>query len=489
MATNLLWFVMAGFLLGFATSTLWEWFYFRKERLKLTDRRILELEAKLQEAELAKSHTPPVNPLPMQQSVQQAGPHETPQSAQLPTSVIPTVDSVTGRSRTSAWGESIYRSPGVFLESEEFDEEPDEITSSDDERSRFAPTATNHTNHSPTRLPTSVTQQTAPPTIPSTFDDPTVPTSQPPLDAPASKPLSASQTAHSSPLAAPADASSDSQIIPRGDQLAPADALRAKRGGGARSRQEVLAELRRNSEAVRRGEQIPAEKPSKSEPGRYDGSNFAFVPPSPLPPKVQPDARDPGDSAVPGSVGEGGEVPQPKAAANEPPVHAPLAMSPERARWMNDPELTARTQGYPDDLSKIKGIGDVYKYRLYRAGFYTWQQIADADTEVLRRATSAYPSSNIEEWLAQAKKLIEKHGRQNATYEGPVPDDMTKILGIGPVSASVLYRTGICTYEQLAVTSVAELESLFPIAVAGDQPDFAQWVGRAAELADEKHRA
>ena len=82
---------------------------------------------------------------------------------------------------------------------------------------------------------------------------------------------------------------------------------------------------------------------------------------------------------------------------------------------------------------------------------------------------------------------MEKHGRKNAVYGGPQPDDMTKILGIGPVGASVLYRAGICTYEQLATTPVADLEALFPVAVAGDQPDFAAWVARATMLADEKH--
>ncbi len=155
---------------------------------------------------------------------------------------------------------------------------------------------------------------------------------------------------------------------------------------------------------------------------------------------------------------------------------------------MNDPKLTARTKEYPDDLSKIKGIGDVYKQRLYRAGIYTWKQIVETDTETLRRATSAYPSSNVEEWLTQAEALMAKHGRQDAVYSGPPPDDMTKILGIGPVSASTLYRAGICTYEQLASTPLADLEALFPIAVAGDVPDFAQWIERAATLADEKHR-
>jgi predicted flap endonuclease-1-like 5' DNA nuclease len=168
------------------------------------------------------------------------------------------------------------------------------------------------------------------------------------------------------------------------------------------------------------------------------------------------------------------------------PIPAPT-LSPARQRWVNNPALTQRSQEYPDDLSKIKGIGDVYKQRLYRAGIYTWKQIAEADIETLRRATSAYPSSNVDEWLVQAEKLMEKHGRKNAVYGGPQPDDMTKILGIGPVGASVLYRAGICTYEQLASTSIADLEALFPVAVAGDQPDFAQWVTRAAALADTKH--
>jgi predicted flap endonuclease-1-like 5' DNA nuclease len=163
-------------------------------------------------------------------------------------------------------------------------------------------------------------------------------------------------------------------------------------------------------------------------------------------------------------------------------------LAPARQRWANNPALTRRSQEYPDDLSKIKGIGDVYKQRLYRAGIYTWKQIAEGDVETLRRATSAYPSSNVDEWLVQAQKLIEKHGRADAVYSGPQPDDMTKILGIGPVSAAALYRAGICTYEQLASTPIADLEALFPIAVAGDQPDFAQWVTRAANLADEKHR-
>ena len=39
-----LWFVLAGLILGFALSTLWEWLYFRRARLTLNGERVAELE-------------------------------------------------------------------------------------------------------------------------------------------------------------------------------------------------------------------------------------------------------------------------------------------------------------------------------------------------------------------------------------------------------------------------------------------------------------
>jgi predicted flap endonuclease-1-like 5' DNA nuclease len=411
MATNLLWFVMAGFLLGFAASTLWEWFYFRRERLKLTDRRIRELEAKIRDAE--------------------AEPDTLLSSTDLPISSIPTVTSVTGSApRTSAWGESSYRSPGVFLESEEYGGESGE-------RARELPAD-------------------APPVIPTVNSIAPVPST------PAHPPESAFAPRAEGAATDLARREAEQGDSARAELPTPADALRAKRSGGPRSRQELLATLRRNSEAMQRG-QFPAPEGEKEEV------------PRPVLPRsgtlVSPTAHS---EPPPGSDTPSAAPPTP-------------ALSPVRLRWVNNPELTQRSKEYPDDLSKIKGIGDVYKQRLYRAGIYTWKQIAEADTETLRRATSAYPSSNVEEWLVQAQKLMEKHGRKDAVYGGPQPDDMTRILGIGPVGASVLYRAGICTYEQLATTSVAELEALFPVAVAGDLPDFGQWVARATALADEKH--
>lgn len=46
--SRLLWFVLAGFILGFATSTIWEWYYYRGKRLATGNRRVLELETELQ---------------------------------------------------------------------------------------------------------------------------------------------------------------------------------------------------------------------------------------------------------------------------------------------------------------------------------------------------------------------------------------------------------------------------------------------------------
>ncbi len=225
MATNLLWFVMAGFLLGFATSTLWEWFYFRKERLKLTDRRIRELEAKLRDSETATDSTTPTSTIPTVASV--------------------TGSSVTGVSRTSAWGDTAYRSPGVFLESEEYEADDDE--------------------------PAVVVRELPRPPLANT-----------PFSAPASTTAGPSSSAVAPITPAPGAAtpsavtpSTESNFVPRNEPT-PADALRAKRGDSPRSRQELLAALRRNSDAAQRG-QLP----------RTDGETSSVE----VPHAVRPDER------------------------------------------------------------------------------------------------------------------------------------------------------------------------------------------------------
>lgn len=76
------WYVLAGFLLGFSVSTLWEWIYFRRRRMNIRDRRIAELEATVRAYTAAAS--------------------------------VPNVDAV-----TDDWAEPTFQSPGVYLETEE----------------------------------------------------------------------------------------------------------------------------------------------------------------------------------------------------------------------------------------------------------------------------------------------------------------------------------------------------------------------------------
>jgi len=45
MIDSVWWYVLAGFLLGFILSTLWEWLYFRRQRMRIENGRIAELEA------------------------------------------------------------------------------------------------------------------------------------------------------------------------------------------------------------------------------------------------------------------------------------------------------------------------------------------------------------------------------------------------------------------------------------------------------------
>lgn len=53
MVIQILWFVFAGFLLGFILSTIWEWLYFRRIRLHLRDQRIVALENEIRRLEAA----------------------------------------------------------------------------------------------------------------------------------------------------------------------------------------------------------------------------------------------------------------------------------------------------------------------------------------------------------------------------------------------------------------------------------------------------
>ena len=90
MQWQLLWYVLAGLIIGLTASTLWEWLYFRRKRLGLHDQRVTELEAEVQ---LLRAQNQTLIRLAAR------------------TTTIPTD----------------YHSPGVFLESEEAESLRDEV--------------------------------------------------------------------------------------------------------------------------------------------------------------------------------------------------------------------------------------------------------------------------------------------------------------------------------------------------------------------------
>lgn len=147
----------------------------------------------------------------------------------------------------------------------------------------------------------------------------------------------------------------------------------------------------------------------------------------------------------------------------------------------------ANSHDHPDDLAMIKGVGEAYKRRLYSAGVYTWRQVAESDTETLRRITRAKPNATISAWRQQAQELAEKYQRWHTTFQGPL-DDLTRIDGIGAITADLLYKAGICTYDQLAGALPDELAKIVPAPTVGDEIDFDGWINAAVRLASAKRR-
>lgn len=388
MTMSLLWYVLAGVLLGFAASTLWEWLYFRRKRLNWESDRVEKLQLELADEQA------------LNEQIRLA------------------------HSSVGAEPSSEYASPGVFLESESnevsADDSADKLLTEADVRPRLSPVSDEG--------PASLDSGRGPAT-------------------------SQAEASRQAPATATRRESISLQSTPAGnfDEVDTA-------GHETEETDHIFYAFAEDS----------VEEPVNAVTVDLAG--------------VGTDMAVAGDEVCVDGYEDEATILERLAAelAQPPQEYAPLQSPPARARPV------ARSADFPDNLSKIKGIGDVYKFRLYDAGIYTWHQIAESDVATLRAATHAYPGSNVEDWPGQARELAEKHGRQNAYYSGPVPDDLTQIIGIGPVSERSLYRAGICTYEQLAGATTDELRELFPIAIAGDEPNFAQWIRLAIEYANRK---
>lgn len=139
----------------------------------------------------------------------------------------------------------------------------------------------------------------------------------------------------------------------------------------------------------------------------------------------------------------------------------------------------------PDNLAAIHGIDSLHERRLYQVGVFTWHQLSGMDPESLRQITRALPSSNTQAWIQQARDLATINNRVGASYDGPLPEDLTRIDGLDQLCEDRLYAAGIFTYRQLAERAPGELEAIIPDDPAGTGRDFAAWIAQAHYLLDD----
>ena len=139
----------------------------------------------------------------------------------------------------------------------------------------------------------------------------------------------------------------------------------------------------------------------------------------------------------------------------------------------------------PDNLTAVYGIGGLYERRLYQVGIFTWDQLSRAGAESLQQITRALPGSDTRAWTEQARELAQANNRIGAVYDGPLPEDLTRIAGVDQVFEDALYAAGIFTYRQLAERTPDELARIIPAHLAGEELDFVSWIVQADSLRDE----
>lgn len=371
-----LWLLVAGFILGFAVSTLWEWLYYRGKR----------------QAQLGQ--TPSVTIAPART--------EDPHTSH---------DATTNEEVTDAWTFS-YRSPGVYLESE--------------------------------HQPTSDNPRTAPdaPQAKMIIDPPPIHATIP------DRVERAAPRINPATLAVLENAVAQAPVAQPSAPLAPAPNTAVT---GERHQPIAVTEPPDFMKTEHRNGIEHGERP------RLNGVERPTVPPGRV-------------FSAPAPVVEPAMV---AAAVINPPPTAAVA--------------SEAIADHPDNLAMIRGVGEAYKRRLYGVGIYTWRQMAESDIETLRRITRAKPNADINAWRVQARELAEKYQRWQSTFRGPL-DDFTRIDGIGAITADLLYKAGICTYEQLAGALPDELAKIVPAPTVGDENDFEGWIAAAVRFANVKRR-
>lgn len=414
MQMRILWYVLAGFVLGFITSTLWEWLYFRKRRLER-----FSSFAKGAEFTAAWRNE---SALPEETAYANASAPATSRQNPPRRNAAPPATS-----EELLWQTSAYRSPGVFLDSEKGVRRAKPAAPAPREKAR------GHTE--PLVSEPGVTPATSAPPQVAPLETNSSPVNPPVLVLPSSAD-EVDATVKAILLPEPAPPPVTVVDLPTTNFVRPSGNLERSELPGA-------ARLRATLEQA--GHELPASTPAVT--------NLPA-----LPPPENPSTPAPNVEIEPAAI----------TVVN---------------KW-----TVPRSAGCPDDLTKIQGIGEAYKRRLYAAGIYTWQQVANSTADQLRNVTKAKPNARPDEWKARAQELMQKFNRAEAIYDGPLPDDLTKVSGIGPTYADSLYRAGICTYEQLASVTPTELAAILPTPAIGNEFNFPDWIRQATQLANVKQK-
>ena len=138
------------------------------------------------------------------------------------------------------------------------------------------------------------------------------------------------------------------------------------------------------------------------------------------------------------------------------------------------------------DLTAIHGIGPAFEQKLYEAGIGTYAQLAalsDTEIEAIIQP-QPWQKFDYESWNEEARRLAEETGTTNAVWNGIIPDDLTKIKGIGEVFEQKLYEAGIMTFADLAAKTAEELEAIIQPGVGG--VNFEDWIAQARAWAQKE---
>ncbi len=131
---------------------------------------------------------------------------------------------------------------------------------------------------------------------------------------------------------------------------------------------------------------------------------------------------------------------------------------------------------HKDDLTKIEGLGEFTARKLNSIGVFTYEDIAQWDTQKIDEITTAieYIPGRIQkdDWAGQATALLDgytttksvatkktKSTKKKATKKS-AGDDLKIIEGIGPKIAEVLNNAGINSWATLAATEPGQLKEI-----------------------------